>query len=473
MPPGVKKYGPIRGRITLGQGAFDAPPPGYVIEEFFISGQAKRYEIAAPPAAADLAEAGTAPFKTRMLIVRPSTPAAFNGIVLVEWLNVSGGTDAAPEWSYLHREIVRGGYAYIGISAQKIGLDGGTTGIPGILPVKQADPDRYGSLEHPGDAYAFDIFSQAAGLAQATGQGGILGNLSPRHIIAMGESQSASFLTTYVNVIDPLDKIFDGYLIHSRFRGATPINGNYVLSVQNRDPTCAEPNVTISPAVRVPVLMFISETDLMAPLIGYLPARQVDTARIRTWEVAGTAHADTYVMLGATIDTGTAPIAALATAFTSISTFFGQVLDSPINAAPQHHYVLQAALGALAKWVSTGQAPASAPRLAANDGLRPSLMTDALGNALGGIRSPWVDVPTARLSGLGQPPGGFAMLFGSTAPFDPPTLGRLYPGGWQDYSGKFSAALSNAISAGHILAADQAEILALAAALWPRQLLEN
>ena len=473
MTPGIKKFGPVPGRITLGQGAFDTPPPGYVIEEYFISGQAKRYQMASPPAGLALAEAGTALFKTRLLTVRPATPKAFNGIVLVEWLNVSGGTDAAPEWNYLHREVVRGGFAYVGVSAQKIGLDGSATGIPGILPVKQADPDRYGSLEHPGDAYAFDIFSQAARLALATGQGGILGDLPPRHIIAMGESQSASFLTTYVNLLDPLDKIFDGYLIHSRFRGAAPINGNYVLSIQNRDPTYAEPNVTISPAVRVPVLIFISETDLMAPLIGYLPARQADTARIRTWEVAGTAHADTYVILGATIDTGTASIEALATAFTPISTFFGQVLDRPINAAPQHHYVLQAALDALVKWVSTGQAPASTPRLAANDGFRPSLMTDALGNALGGIRSPWVDVPTARLSGLGQPPGGFAMLFGSTAPFAPSTLARLYPGGWQDYSGKFSTALSDAISSGHILAADQAEILALAAVLWPQRLLEN
>nr|WP_284259242.1 alpha/beta hydrolase domain-containing protein [Acidocella aquatica] len=449
------------------------PPPGYVIEEYFISGRAKRYKIAAAPAGAGLADSRTAPFNTRLLTVRPSTPAAFNGIVLVEWLNVSSGTDAAPEWSYLHREIVRGGYAYIGVSAQKIGLEGSNTGIPGILPLKQADPDRYARLKHPGDAYAFDIFSQASRLALVTGQGGILGELSSRHVIAMGESQSASFLTTYVNVIDPLDKIFDGFLVHSRFRGATPINGNYVPSSQNRDPNYTGLNVIISPCVRVPVLMFITETDLMAPLIGYLPARQADTGLIRTWEVAGTAHADTYVMLGAAIDTGTAPIEALATAFTPISTFFGQVLDSPMNAAPQHHYVLQAALNALAKWVSTGQAPASAPRLAANDGLRPSLMTDALGNALGGVRSPWVDVPTARLSGLGQSPGGFAMLFGSTSPFDSRTLARLYPGGWQEYSRKFSAALSDAISAGHILAADQAEILALAAALWPRQILEN
>src|SRR3546814_10058438 len=40
------------------------------------------------------------------------------------------------------------------------------------------------------------------------------------------------------------------------------------------------------------------------------------------------------------------------------------------------------------------------------------------GNARGGVRSPWVDVPTAQLSGLGQDGPGLLRLFGSTQPFD-------------------------------------------------------
>lgn len=90
----------------------------------------------------------------------------------------------------------------------------------------------------------------------------------------------------------------------------------------------------------------------------------------------------------------------------------------------------------------------------------------SLGNATGGIRSPWVDVPTSKLSGLGQPAGGFAFLFGTTEPFDADKLAKLYPGGKDEYLSKFEKALDEAIAARNILAADRAEILALAAELY-------
>ena len=87
--------------------------------------------------------------------------------------------------------------------------------------------------------------------------------------------------------------------------------------------------------------------------------------------------------------------------------------------------------------------------------------------ALGGVRTPWVDVPTGILSGFGQSGGGFAMLFGSTTLFDRARLGALYPGGSADYLLRFERALDAAIAAGFILAADRSEILALAAAMNP------
>ena len=43
----------------------------------------------------------------------------------IEWLNVSGGADAGPDWNATHREIIRSGYAYVGVSAQKVGVEGG------------------------------------------------------------------------------------------------------------------------------------------------------------------------------------------------------------------------------------------------------------------------------------------------------------------------------------------------------------
>ena len=86
------------------------------------------------------------------------------------------------------------------------------------------------------------------------------------------------------------------------------------------------------------------------------------------------------------------------------------------------------------------------------------------GIARGGIRTPWVDVPIATLSGLGQTGEGFAVLAGRTDPFDQQTLKRLYPGGRADYLDRFAASLDATIAAGFLRPEDRAEILSLAEA---------
>jgi Alpha/beta hydrolase domain len=436
----------IEGTPFLASVDFAKLPSDYIAEEYFLSGEAD-------------AKGKAAAFTTRMVVIRPGYDDHFNGTVIVEWLNVSGGTDAPADWNYLHREIERSGYVYIGVSAQRGGIEGTSIGMPGALPLKKADPDRYKSLVHPGDAWAFDIFSIAGHTVSE-----VLGSLKPKRILAVGESQSAAFLTTYVNHFDHDAQIYDGFLLHSRFRSAAPLDGGYQPSVQAFGAGGVVAPVPIRKDVRVPVLVFITETDLMLPVVGYLPARQPDTAHIRTWEVAGTAHADTYTLMGGGVDNGHASAKALAAAFTPVATLFGQQLERPINAAPQHHYALQAALAALNRWVRTGAVPPTAPRLAVDK----ALVLDNHGNASGGIRTPWMDVPTSALSGLGQSGGGFAMLFGSTTPFDRATLKALYTSGFTDYLEKFERALAVAIDAGHILSADRDEIMALAAEMFPR-----
>ncbi len=74
----------------------------------------------------------------------------------MEWLNVSGGADAGPDWMLGHNELVREGFVWVGVSAQRVGVDA----------LKSADPTRgeavrYANLSHPGDSYSYDIFSQA------------------------------------------------------------------------------------------------------------------------------------------------------------------------------------------------------------------------------------------------------------------------------------------------------------------------
>ena len=462
----------IPGKPVLSLGSFELSTLNYVVQEYSFSGEAVSYQ----PQGAQGVDGRWAvkadqhaPFTTRLVVVRPSDPAKFNGTVLVEWLNVSAGTDVTPDWSYTHRELVRQGYAYVAVSAQKVGIDGGgmIIAIPGMMPLKKADPERYAALNHPGDAFSYDIFTQAARAVRNTRDSHLLGPLKPKHVLATGESQSAGFLTTYVDAIEPIANAFDGFLIHSRFGSGAPLQGNYM---PNASATAAKPiridGLQIRGDLKKPVLVFITETDLMFPG-GYLSARQPDSDHLRVWEVAGTAHGDLYVLSVSAIDSGSAPIETLAKAFAPTNNVMGMTLPQPINAAPQHHYVMQAALASLNRWIVSKEAPPHGQRLDVSMSGAPQLVLDGNGNATGGIRSPWVDVPTSRLSGLvaglGQMPRGLPDLLGTTDPFHADVLAKLYPGGKPEYLEKFTASLKSAIGAGFILPADEAEIKALAA----------
>jgi hypothetical protein len=404
--------------------------------------------------------AGTAPYTTRIVVIRPRDPSKFSGTAVVEWLNVSAGLDVPVAWNMAHREIVRRGHAYVGVSAQKVGVEGGPALVGRGMPaLKQADPGRYGRLSHPGDAYSFDIFSQAGRLVKDAAASRVLGPLVPRRVIAVGESQSAFFLTTYATAVDPVAGVYDGILIHSRAGGAAPLGGGPILAAL----ASSAKAVKLRPDLRVPVLTVITESDLLGwpPLNGYHAARQADTDRLRVWEIAGTAHADNYVFTVGFIDSGTLPAEKLAAAYAPASEMLGRKLDRPMNFGPQHHYVVQAALWQLDRWVKTGQAAPNARVLKLTEDKSPKLVTDANGLAEGGLRTPWVDVPTAVLSGVGS-------MVGFGKPFDAATLERLYPGGKAEYLEKFEASLDSAIAAGFIAPEDKPEIMELAALSFTR-----
>ena len=163
-----------------------------------------------------------------------------------------------------------------------------------------------------------------------------------------------------------------------------------------------------------------AETDLMT--LGYLGARQDDADRFVLWEMAGTSHADVYTFVAGFGDTGRLPIAELAAAWVPVNEFLGMKLDLPVNAGPQH-YVMNAAVSHLDRWVRDGVRPPAAPRLEVVDG---AFVTDEHGNVRGGIRTPHVDVPTAVLSGFGNGGDPVAFLAGRTTPFDAARLAALY-----------------------------------------------
>jgi Alpha/beta hydrolase domain len=449
---------------------YDLATLGYEETEFSVKGRAVSYELAGERGVDgrwEVSLGAEAPFRTRVVVRRPIDPDRFSGTAVVEWHNVSAGIDAAPDWGFFHRHLTAQGHAWMGVSAQKVGIDGG--GFVEGIHLKLLAPERYAALEHPGDAWSFDIFTQAASLLRTPGDENPLGGLVPERLIAAGESQSAACLVTYINAIDQHAQLFDGFFVHGRPGVGVSIDGIFISSARGEAMESTRRAISakgerIRDDARVPVLVLQSETDVI--LLGGGLADQPDSAHLRLWEMAGAAHADTYTVSAGRHDDGTLSPERLAELLRPTSNLMIGNTDTPINAGPQQHYVSEAALAHLVGWAEGGEPPPRAPRLEV-DTEGAGFRVDEFGIALGGIRTPWVDVPAAVMSGLGQSGESFAMLFGRTAPFDEGALDALYPGGKEEYLKRFEASLDATIAAGFILDDDRREILGVAAASFP------
>ena len=264
-----------------------------------------------------------------MVVRRPADPTRCSGTVVLEWLNVSSGADAAPSYGFLGPEIVRRGHVWVGLSAQKAGIETAPAlvDVGGIelRGVRQVDPARYAQLHHPGDAWSYDIFTAVARSLRDGAPGGPTEDVAVTRLIAVGESQSAYTLTTYLNGVQPSERVLDAALVHSRGGPAAPLDGpaGRIDLEAGRD----DPPVRIRDDLDVPVLVLETETDVLGHL-AYLPARQDDSELFRLWEVAGTAHADR-----------------------SLVGDFESVLGcaTPVNRG-QQRFVVRAALRALEEW---------------------------------------------------------------------------------------------------------------------------
>ena len=424
--------------------SFDEAEVGYRETEYFISGTAMSY-MATDALRSDgqwsVAGADAADYVSRIVVLRPMDDAAFNGTVVVEWFNVSGGVDAAPDLTQMHTELMREGYAWVGVSAQSAGIEGGGAFD---LPLKLIDAQRYARLNHPGDSFSYDIFSQAAQAVRNPLGMDPLDGLSVERMIAVGQSQSAFRLVSYVNAVHPTIDLFDGFVIHARGRGSSALS-------QLPQPEVATPDtVFIREDLAEPVLVLQSETDLF--ILGSVTERQPDSQYIRLWEVAGAAHSDVYTTVKGPIDKGDDPtVADVVSNSDARPPFISCPL--PVNDGPAH-WVSKAAVAAVDKWIRSGEAAASAPLLALNS-QGTAFLYDSLGNVRGGVRTPYVDAPVAVLSGDGQPPANaaFCGLFGTTELFDDVLLASLYPDK-QAYIDAIDKATDESVAAGFLLPKD-------------------
>jgi hypothetical protein len=435
--------------LTGGNGVFigsanTAIDPGVVQNEYVASGTATSYKAEGELSGDGrwtFTPDGTAPYRTRILVRRPKKASDFSGTVVVEWLNVSGGVDADAEYASLREEIVRQGHAWVGVSAQLIGVMGGpvlvSAPVGGDIAGKGLvgiDPARYGSLTHPGDGYAYDIYTQ---VARALRDGGALDGLKPQYVLAAGESQSAIALVTYINGVQPLAHAFDGFFVHSRGGAGLPLaapgkSADLVGSIGGAA-------TIFRTDTDAPIMDVQTESDVVG-VLNSAPARQDDSDTFRLWEVPGTAHADAHLV--------------------------GPIADQMNCGAPINngalHLVAKAALRDLVRWVSDGTAPPKAPRLELTSGATPEIARDQDGNALGGIRNPLVDVPVDKITSIQGPAGStICLLSGSTLPLPDARLAELYSSR-ADYTAKFTADADKMIKAGFVLKDDRDALLAYA-----------
>ena len=420
----------------------DLKGAGFVEEEFFIEGAAAIYGPApgaalGPDGAWQVVPTGRQPYKTRFLVRRPADPKRFNGTVIVEWFQPSAGFDKDVNFFWKKDEILRDGFAWVGVSAQRESVNGAKPfrdmGPPDLV---HWDPERYGSLSVPSEEASYDIFSQvglAIGPGRAKSPVDPMGGLKVERLVAVGNTFASDRLFPFYDAVNPLTRAYHGFVIGWRHQP-----GGHALAEGVAMPAILKLRTDAgAPA------MVLNSTSEAVP---YFPARQPDGPTYRLWEIAGGSHTNDYW----------AP---------QKTAVMHRDFNQPITTCRQpnqvpNQYVFNAAIWWMHLWLKEGKAPPSFPPVEVA-GTPPAVQLDEHGNPGGGIRLPQLTVPVARYETGGEPDcaggGGF------TRPFPPDVLARLYPTR-EAYLAKFTAAMDASVKAGFVLPADAAQGIARARA---------
>lgn len=294
----------------------------YEAKEYFVSGAANGQ-----------------PYKTRIVVRKPSDNSRFSGLVLAESMHPSGN---AWMFHFTHTYTMASGH---------IGLEIVTSDPAQFV---EYSPERYRDLKIT-QGQAPEIIAQVGALMKSSRQDNPLAGLPLRKMILAGTSASAGTLVQYlpshmVYRLPDMKPVYDGFLPTS--------NGANIRQID-------------VPMIQVPTM-----TEVMN---GNATTRQDGDAsgdQFRVYEFAGMPHLDSREAEAYTPDP----------------------CKNPITKFPLGAY-MSVALDHLFKWVDKGAVPPRADRIlvdrnAANDG---SLMAlDEYGNPRGGIRNPYVDFPVKK-----------------------------------------------------------------------------
>jgi hypothetical protein len=344
-----------------------------------------------------------APYTTRIIVRRPKDPGTFSGVVVSEALH-AGGRSLIFEWSRVSILTRRHMFVEIVHSPANINL------------LKTFNAERYASLTIA-MGQTNDVIAQA-GLLIKSGTGPFAA-YKVQKITLMGTSASSgtvrNYLADHANLrLSNGGPIFDGFLL-------TSTNGNTPL-----------------PIVDVPMIQMPTQTEVVTWAERGIAYRRPDSDepgnRFRLYEVAGMPHNNSRDSPAFQNDPCTLPVTDFpAGAFTAL------------------------ALNYLVEWITKGTAPPHAPPIAvdqnaANDGSH--LALDEYGNAKGGIRNVWVDVPTAANGVFGKgkttEQDRLCQLAGTKVPLPEATLKKLYPNK-SEYVTRVERRLTELVSQGWFL----------------------
>ncbi|OGB23739.1 MAG: hypothetical protein A3I66_15850 [Burkholderiales bacterium RIFCSPLOWO2_02_FULL_57_36] len=413
----------------------DLKKHGYVEEEYFASGKANVYDWPAPGAA--VVRTADAPYTTRVLIRRPANGKKFSGNVIVEMLNPSNLFDLNIGWGLSGKQFLDNGDVWVGITAKPVAVNA----------LKNFNPQRYAALfwDNPlplddarncpagainsiiaGDSsrttengLIWDIYSQVGAWLKSNASTNPLRNsagFKVEKLYGFGYSQTGGYMYTYINAIHPLDVQKNGVPIYDAYVVAVA-GGNFAgISAINQcatNPPLSDPRRHFS-NVGVPIMQIMSQSDYLFGIHSRRPDSDAPADRYRHYEMAGAGHATPQELYSAA-----APADILAAG--------RSIPPMSCNEGPRSRFPSSIHFNALLQnldlWVRKGIAP---PRANPIEVVGGQPVKDGFGNLVGGLRSPYVDVPTSTWNGSSTG-ASFCFIAGHEIPFDGARLAQLYP----------------------------------------------
>ncbi len=409
----------------------DFAKAGYEEAEFLVSGAANVYDWAADATLTVKIE--KAPYTTRILVVRPAQASRFSGNVVVEPFMPARRYDWPIMWGYIHESLMEHGDAWVGVTVP-------TTSAA----LKKFNPARYSALSFanptpdatcPGagkngradieDGLRFDALSQVG--AALKRPGGPMGSLKVEGIYMTTQGGD---LLTYMNAIHPHAKLANGKFVYDGYLSRNPGNIQRVNQCAPF-PQANDPRGGFQHKYGVPVIAVVAQGEVPASVSLRRDDSDDPADRFRLYEVAGVSHIDqaAYSQFPTVAD----QIAAVGATQGTADWPFNITCQPPIplTEQPALTYVYDAAFQHLFRWARKGVAPPKAARVdvkedTSESGTKPTVVLDEYGNGLGGVRTPYVEVPVATYFVTSPGPGTCREL-GHTVPLEHSRLIRMYP----------------------------------------------